>query len=178
MLLAPGGPKGYAVARDVADGVVVIGRPPDERWDVCVQLAAGTVLEPGEDHTTPRMRGAVGPWYVVGAHSSWEWNRAALDVLPGGADWRDAVERARGEDARHLAVHEGHLVEVTERDQLVLDAAGPAILERGWTGTPDEVAARYVRAGESGATEVAYAPTGPDIGRELETFAAAVAGSR
>jgi 5,10-methylenetetrahydromethanopterin reductase len=173
LLVAPMGPKGFAVARDVGDGVVVMGRPPDGPWTTCVQLASGTVLDPGEDHTTPRVRAAVGPWFVTGVHATWEWDRDALPSRPAGREWLAAVEAERPPGERHLAVHEGHVVTVTARDQALLDEAGPAILKTGWTGTRDEIAAHLRRAADAGVTEVVYTPAGPDIARELASFASA-----
>jgi 5,10-methylenetetrahydromethanopterin reductase len=172
LLVAPMGPKGFAVARDVADGVVVMGRPPEGPWATCVQLVSGTVLEPGEDEHSARVRAAVGPWFVTGVHADWEWNRDALAARPGGDAWRAAIDAERPEHERHLSVHDGHVVTVTARDQGLVDAAGPAILKTGWTGTPDAIAARLERAAEAGVTEVAYTPAGPDIARELAAFAA------
>jgi 5,10-methylenetetrahydromethanopterin reductase len=81
------------------------------------------------------------------------------------------------ESARHLAVHEGHAVAVSDRDQRLLDAAGPAILKTGWTGDRAHVRSRMESAAAAGVTEVVYTPTGNDVGRELEAFAS-VLGSK
>jgi len=180
LLVAPAGPKGFAVAHEVADGVVLVGLPPedesDPRWKTLAVLVNGTVLDPGEDETSERVREAAGPWFVTGYHAMYEWAPAALDGMPGGSEWRAGVEAARPEGERHLAVHEGHVVTVTERDRPVLDAAGPAILGSGWTGDRAAVRSRLAQAEERGATEVIYTPAGPDIPRELEAFAAAATG--
>jgi 5,10-methylenetetrahydromethanopterin reductase len=180
LLLAPMGPKGFAAARDVGDGVVLTSEPPaDEleqapaRWAHCAVLASGTVLEPGEDHAAERVRAAAGPWFAVVHHALWEWNPDAVDSMPGGAEWRSAIEAARPSRERHLAVHEGHVVSLTERDRQILDAAGPALLDWGWTGDAGRVRARLEQAGSAGVTEVIYTPTGPDIRRELRAFASA-----
>jgi 5,10-methylenetetrahydromethanopterin reductase len=42
-----------------------------------------------------------------------------------------------------------------------------------WTGTPDELRARWSALGAAGASELAYAPAGPDIPRELRAMARA-----
>src|SRR5262249_57913879 len=55
LLLAPMGPKGFAAARELADGVIVSAPPGTHEFDPCALLCSGTVLEPGEDHTTPRV---------------------------------------------------------------------------------------------------------------------------
>ena len=62
---------------------------------------------------------------------------------------------------------------ITERDRPLLKAAGGELLRSGWTARPDEVRARLDKAQARGATEVLYAPAGPDIPRELEAFARA-----
>jgi 5,10-methylenetetrahydromethanopterin reductase len=177
LLVAPSGPKGFAVAHEVADGVVVVGFPPegesDPRWKTCAVLANGTVLDPGEDETSERVREAAGPWFVTGYHAMYEWAPDALANMPGGPEWRAAVEAERPEGQRHLAVHEGHVVTVTGRDRAVLDAAGPALLGTGWTGDRANVRSRLEHAEARGITEVIYTPAGPDVPRELAAFASA-----
>jgi 5,10-methylenetetrahydromethanopterin reductase len=171
--LAPVGPKGFAVAQDLATSVILTMPPaPDQRlWDDIAVLAHGTVLEPEEDHRSPRVVDATGPWYATGAHGLYEWGREALDSVPGGADWMQGIETERPPGERHLAVHEGHLVEVTDRDRALVAAAGERLLGGPLTGTPSEVAARLREMSAAGVTEVVYNPTGPDIERELEAFA-------
>lgn len=175
LLVAPAGPKGFAVAHEVADGVVLVGLPPaDERsrnWSTCAVLTNGTVLDPGEDHTSERVRAAAGPWFTTSYHAIYEWAPDALASMPGGAAWRAGIESERPDGQRHLAIHEGHVVTVTERDTPLLDAAGAALLGTGWTGDRASVRSRLEHADAAGATEVIYTPAGPDIARELEAFA-------
>lgn len=176
--VAPSGPKGFAVARDLdVPGVVVpAGLATAEQlapWEQAAALVQGTVVRPGEDHTTPRLVSALGPAYATSFHAVYEYAPAALDDRPGGRDWREAVEAERPEGERHLAVHEGHLCHVTDRDRPVVDAAGPAILSSGWTGDPAAIAARIGEAAATGFTEIAYMPAGPDIPSELSAFASA-----
>jgi 5,10-methylenetetrahydromethanopterin reductase len=136
-------------------------------------LVNGTVLDAGEDETSERVRAAVGPWFVTRYHAIHEWAPDALSGMPGGSEWRAGIEAERGEGQQHLAVHEGHVVTVTERDRPLLEAAGPALLDTGWTGDPDRVRARLREVDSAGVTEVIYTPAGPDVVRELEAFAAA-----
>jgi 5,10-methylenetetrahydromethanopterin reductase len=173
LYLAPIGTKGFAVARDLADGVLVTGPPPDRDWAACGMLVSGTVVADGEDHTSPRVRAAAGPWFVTGYHAMWEWDPAILDAMPGGPEWRARLGAERPEREHHLAVHEGHVVTVTDRDRPLLDAAGPALLESGWTGDAASIAARLADAAAAGVTDLVYTPAGPDIPRELTAFAAA-----
>jgi 5,10-methylenetetrahydromethanopterin reductase len=175
---APVGPKGFGVARDVADGVVVTGPPPPgESWARCAMLVQGTVLDPGEDHTTARVRAAAGPWFVTAYHAMTEWAPAALPGMPGGDAWWAGIEAERPDGERHLAVHEGHVVTVTDRDRPLLDAAGAGLLASGWTGDAASVRERLVDAATAGITEVLYTPAGPDVERELEAFAGAASGA-
>ena len=176
--LAPMGPKGFAVSEQLADTVILTGPPtPEQRkWDDIAMLMFGSVLDPGEDHTSERLRAAAGPFYVTTYHGIWEFAPDAVGGMPGGAEWLDRLAADRPEDQRHLAVHEGHFVAVTERDQPLVDAAGEGLLTTGWTGTPEQIAERADAAAAAGVTELAYVPAGPDIDRELRAFADAVRG--
>jgi 5,10-methylenetetrahydromethanopterin reductase len=172
--VAPIGPKGFAVAHELADGVILtapVGNE-DRHWEHAALLTNGSVLDPGEDCRSPRLLNAAGPAYVTGFHALASWSPELVQGASGGAEWLRRIEAERPERERHLAVHEGHLVTVTKRDQLLLDAAGDQILETGWTGDIASVAARMAAVGAAGITEVVYGPAGPDIPRELEAFAA------
>jgi 5,10-methylenetetrahydromethanopterin reductase len=173
LLLSALGPKGKQIARDVADGVMTIGGGVDDMpWHV--QMTSGTVLEPGEDLTSARVKEALGPWYVVMYHGAWQSNPEAVDNLPVGKEWRAAIEAERPEGERHLAVHEGHVTHVTERDRPLVDAAGEMIGLLGWAGTKDQIRERAEAAIAAGATEIMYTPAGPDIPRELRAWAGAL----
>ena len=176
LLLAPMGPKGFAVTTELADGVVVAQLPAerlDERWPVRALFMTGTILEPGDDHTTARVRAALGPAFTTGYHGVWEWNPEAVDAMPGGREWRERIDGERPAAERHLAVHEGHLVAVTERDRPTLDAAGPSLLDTGWTGDTATFQRRLDQAASVGINEVIVTPAGPAIDDELERFAKA-----
>ncbi|WP_081438867.1 LLM class flavin-dependent oxidoreductase [Pseudofrankia asymbiotica] len=174
---APMGPRGFATARDLdVDGVIFPGIPdvPLTEWKSRALLAHGTILRPGEDHTSARLVEAVGPWFATSFHGAWELYPHVLDSLPGGLEWRAAMEASRPVAERHLAVHEGHVVTLTQADSAGIAAAGPAILGTGWTGDAASIRARTREAGAAGVTEVVYTPSGPDILAEIEAFAAAV----
>jgi 5,10-methylenetetrahydromethanopterin reductase len=51
--LAPIGPKGFAISREVADGVILTAPPAEEHrhWEHAALLVNGSVLESGEDTT-------------------------------------------------------------------------------------------------------------------------------
>jgi 5,10-methylenetetrahydromethanopterin reductase len=163
-----------AVSGELADGVILTAEPiaDDHQWSRIALLVTGTVVDDDEDHSSRRVRDAIGPVYVTGIHAMWEWSRATVVSAPGGAEWLARLE-ALPERLRHLGVHEGHLVEVSERDRPLLDAAGERLIGVGWTGSASEVAARVGAVGAVGVTEVVYQPAG-DVRRELEAFAAAV----
>jgi hypothetical protein len=93
---------------------------------------------------------------------------------PGGAGWRSEIDRLRPEPERHLAVHEGHISTLTDRDRAAIEAAGEAILGSGWTGSKTAMRARAEAAAAAGITELVYAPVGPAIESEIERFVEAV----
>jgi 5,10-methylenetetrahydromethanopterin reductase len=95
-----------------------------------------------------------------------------VDRLPGGREWREAVEAVEA-PRRHLAVHDGHLVRLGQHDEALLAHAAPLLASWTMTGTRADIGARLSALAAAGITEVAYQPMGPDIPRELAAFAAA-----
>jgi 5,10-methylenetetrahydromethanopterin reductase len=141
-------------------------------------LRFGTVLRPGEDHTTPRVIDAVGPGWASIVHATWERSPIAVDDLPGGKRWRADIEAARLPIERHLDVHQGHLTTLTTRDRDLAIAAGPALLTPGWTGTPAQLRDKAAHAAAAGVTEIIYAPSWPDVTAELTAYAEALSSPR
>lgn len=170
IVIAANGPKGVAIARELGDGVMTVAGAGQPDFDWCATLTLGTVLDDGEDAGSDRALAAAGPAIAVAYHGIYEGSPHAVDSLPGGAEWRAAIE-AVPEGARHLAVHEDHLVRVTARDRSLLD--GDRLRAFTWTASASEVRARANAAADAGVTELLYAPMGPDIERELRTFIAA-----
>ena len=166
LLIAANGPRGLAVARAHGDGVLALGEPPPGfAW--CALARSGTLLDPGESFATPRVFDALAPGIALIYHATYEAGGAAVDQLLGGRTWRDAIERVPAK-RRHLVLHEGHCVAVPERERALLD---PGIGAMTFTGTQDELRARWSALAAAGATEIAYAPAGPDIPRELRAMA-------
>jgi 5,10-methylenetetrahydromethanopterin reductase len=166
IVIAANGPKGLAVAKELGDGVMTIGvGDPDFDW--CSVLAFGTVLDPGESPGSERALAAAGPALTVVYHAMYEADPASVDGLPGGPEWRARLEQIPAAE-RHLAIHEDHLVRVTERDRPLLD--GDLLKGFSWTGEAAEVRMRIDALADAGATEILYAPMGPDVPRELRTF--------
>lgn len=168
VLVAANGPRGLEVAKELGDGVMTIGAGQPE-FDWCAVLVFGTVLDDGETPSSPRALAAAGPALTVVYHGTYEIDPAAVDSLPGGPEWRAAIERVPAA-SRHLAVHEDHLVRICERDAPLLD--GDALASFTWTGPASGLRERLDALEASGATEILYAPMGPDIPRELRAFAA------
>jgi 5,10-methylenetetrahydromethanopterin reductase len=158
------GPRGMARATDSVDGIIGPLHPSLPT----ATLVSGTVLEPGEDPGSPRVRDAIGPWRVVGAHTAYaQGGAAAVDSLPGGAAWRAELEALAPEDERHLLTFEGHVTHLRERDRHLLEH----IDVRTMVGEPARIAGQMVRLADAGFAEVIYTPTGPDVARELRMFA-------
>lgn len=173
ILLSAFGPKGQAIAREIADGIMGIGISP-EKWDWQVLMMNGTVLDDGESPSSPRVIESAGPWQTVSYHAIWEMAPDILETMPGGTQWLQRIEESRSEDERHLAVHKGHVTDITNIDRPVLEAQGEEIAWSGWVGTKDEIKARADQAASEGATELLYTPAGSDQKRDLEKFAEAL----
>jgi 5,10-methylenetetrahydromethanopterin reductase len=145
---------------------MALGDPPAGfAW--CVLARSGTVLEPGEGFDSARVFEALAPAIALIYHATWEGAGDAVDRLPGGRAWRMAVEEVP-EDRRHLHVHEGHCVAVPAREKALLD---PGLGAMTFSGTETELRERWSALAAAGATELAYAPAGPDIPRELRAMA-------
>jgi 5,10-methylenetetrahydromethanopterin reductase len=166
LLVAANGPRGIEVARELGDGVMALGDPPpDFAW--CALARSGTLLEPGETLASPRVFDALAPAIALVYHATYEGAGSAVDQLPSGRAWREAIERVPA-DERHLALHEGHCVAVPARERALLD---PRVGAMTFTGSLDELRARWSALAAAGASELAYAPAGPDVPRELRAMA-------
>jgi 5,10-methylenetetrahydromethanopterin reductase len=131
------------------------------------------VLDEGEDLNSPRVIDAAGPAAVVLYHSTYERGGAtAVDALPGGQAWREAIE-AYPETERHLVIHEGHLIKANPRDEPHVADLMAFASSMGLTGTGAQVSEKIAGLAALGVTEVVYQPAGSDIGRELRAFASA-----
>lgn len=176
VLLGADGPKGTAVADEVGDGTFSAGVPNTSgagAWRALLQF--GTVLDDGEDETATRVIEAAGPGAAVALHGLYErGGAAAVDALPGGPAWRADVE-ALDERTRHIAVHDGHLVRLSDRDRAAFAAGLTGLIPAvGLTGGADAVRAKLANVEAQGITEVAYQPSTHDVARDLKALAAAV----
>ncbi len=158
IVLSAMGPKGQGIARDISDGLMSVG-PGDGTWD------SGRALD------------AAGPWWVVMYHAMWAAaGPDSVRGVPGGEAWLAQIAADRPDGQHHLAVHEGHCTHATERDRLLIEAAGTDLAWTGWVGEAEEIRRRVAEAGGSGTTEIVYNPAGSDPLREIEAFAGAVLG--
>lgn len=177
ILIGADGPKGLAVAAELGDGVFSAAVPQPDAARVATWralLSFGTVLDEGEELTSPRVADAAGPGAVVLYHAMYERRGAdGVDALPGGRAWREAIE-AYPENERHLAIHEGHLVKANPRDEPHVADLLPLASSTALTGTAEQITEKIAGLAAVGVTELVYQPAGSDIPRELTRFAAAV----
>jgi 5,10-methylenetetrahydromethanopterin reductase len=163
-VIAVGGPKGVGVADELGDGVFTApGLVLRHKWSMV--LMWGTVLDPGEDPATERVIAAAGHGAAVAMHAATEFG--FVERLPNGAEWSAAYDDVPVA-SRHLALHDGHLCGVSDRDRPFvtgerLAASGLAIDASMWRD-------KLAKLEAQGATAIAYQPAGPDIARELEMF--------
>jgi 5,10-methylenetetrahydromethanopterin reductase len=175
ILIGADGPKGLAVAAELGDGVFSAAVPQPDAAQVAdwrALLTFGTVLDEGEDLTSPRAIDAAAPAAVVLYHATYERGGVAVDTLPGGQRWREAIE-AFPEGERHLAIHAGHLVKANPRDEPHVADLIPFASSLALTGTAGELPEKITGLAALGVTELVYQPAGTDIERELRAFAAA-----
>lgn len=176
ILIGADGPKGLAVAAELGDGVFSAAVPQPGAAEIAdwrALLCFGSVLDEGEDVASPRAADAIAPGAAVLYHAMYErGGAAAVDALPGGRGWRDAVE-AHPADERHLATHVGHLVRANPSDEAHVADLIPFASSMGLIGTAAQVGAKIAEYAALGVTEVVYQPAGSDIPRELRALAAA-----
>jgi 5,10-methylenetetrahydromethanopterin reductase len=175
ILIGADGPKGLAVAAELGDGVFSAALPQPDAAEVAdwrALLSFGTVLDEGEDLTSPRVTDAAGPAAVVLYHATYERGAAAVDALPGGRAWREAIE-AYPESERHLVIHAGHMIKANARDEPHAADLIPFASPMALTGTIEEVSEKIAGLAAFGVTELLYQPAGSEIERELRALASA-----
>jgi 5,10-methylenetetrahydromethanopterin reductase len=163
--IAANGPKGCAVGDRVADRVLLAGlraRPAVKPWGMTFH---GTVVDPGEDLSSQRVRLAAGPATAMQLHLGQFGRLAGTDEAARFADRIGRVDPAR----RHLALHRGHLIKVLDAEW---DLITPEAIRRATsTGTRAEMRARLEDLASHGCDAILYQPNGPDIPREMTAFA-------
>ena len=79
--MAGQGPKARALAKEIADGLISLGGPA-EGFATCLVSTGGTVLDEGEDLTSPRAATAVRPLVALAYHHRYTTNPESLKALP------------------------------------------------------------------------------------------------
>jgi 5,10-methylenetetrahydromethanopterin reductase len=167
LLLAAQGPKGRAVAKEIADGLVVL-RDPGQGFDPCLVSVSGTVLDPGETANSPRVRAAVAPLLCTIYHSTLARDPEAVKRLPSGEAWLNSVMKVP-EQIRHLEVNRGHNWDISNGHDTLIDTS--AAEQMTFTGAPEALRARLGKLEAAGATGVIFGTSGTDLERELHAFA-------
>jgi 5,10-methylenetetrahydromethanopterin reductase len=171
ILISALGPKGLAVATELADGLFTVNGQTRfaPQFDWAVLAVHGTVLADGESLDSPRVQVAAGPGNALAYHAAYEFG-GDVTTLPAGDVWLDAINQTPPQD-RHLAVHDQHLIALNRADTAAWAAGSwKAITQTTLTGRADEIGRRVNEIAAQGITEVIYQPTGPDITGELEAF--------
>ena len=171
LLISALGPKGIAVASELADGLFTVNG--ETRYAAQFAWAAlgvhGTVLADGESLDSARVRAAAGPGNALAYHAAYEFGGDVTE-LPAGDVWLDTINQTPLQD-RHLAVHDQHLVALNRADTAAWAAGSwTAVGRTTLTGTAKEIGRRVSDLAAEGITEIIYQPTGPDITGELEAF--------
>lgn len=95
------------------------------------------------------MRAAVSPLVATAYHAAYARDPESVKRLPNGKDWLASVE-ALPERVRHLSVHRGHLKEIANgHDELVDTRIARRVT---FTGTRDELQGRLDELEAGGAT--------------------------
>lgn len=171
--MAGQGPKARALAKEITDGLISLGGPA-EGFETCLVSTNGTVLDDGEDVTSPRAATALKPLIALGYHKRFTTDPDSLAELPNGAAWRASVERVEA-SVRHLSVHRGHNLDVSNGHDALVDVSNAK--QTTFTGTRAELRDRLAQLEAGGATGVIFGTTGYDVERELRAYAE-VAGLR
>src|SRR6201982_1715909 len=103
--MAAQGPKARALAKEITDGLISLGGPA-EGFDTCLVSTNGTVLDDGEDVTSPRASTALKPLVALAYHHRYTTDPESVKALPSGEAWLASVARV-DENAPHPAVHLG-----------------------------------------------------------------------
>jgi 5,10-methylenetetrahydromethanopterin reductase len=160
MRIAAHGPRGYAVADELGCGIVTNvshrgGNPLPPDLSRVQVLYYGTVLDPAEDLGSARVRDAAGPYAAFQLHLGEHGLAAGTAERAAFAASVERIDPRR----RHLEVHRGHLIQLTEQEQPVIT---PDLIARTTgTGPAGEVRARLAGLAGSGIAGVLYGAVGP-----------------
>jgi 5,10-methylenetetrahydromethanopterin reductase len=165
--MAGQGPKARALAKEITDGLISLGQPV-EGFDTCLVSTNGTVLDDGEDITSPRASQAVKPLIALSYHFKYEMDRDNVRSLPNGEAWLESVQNVP-EDVRHLSVHRGHTLDISNGHDHLVDVSAAKTMS--FTGTRAELRERLAQLEANGATGIIFGTSGYDVKRELRAYA-------
>lgn len=167
IFLAGQGPKARELAKEIADGLICLSGPV-KGFETCLLSTNGTVLDDGEDITSPRAVRAVKPLIALGYHFKYTNDPDSVKELPNGEAWLASLERV-DEKVRHLSVHRGHTVDTSNGHDDLVDVSAARTLTL--TGTREELRERLVQLEAQGATGIIFGTSGYDVERELRAYA-------
>ena len=165
--MAGQGPKARALAKEIADGLISL-RGAAEGFETCLVSTNGTVLDDGEDVTSPRAATALKPIIALAYHHRYTTDPETVKELPNGEAWLASVEHV-DENVRHLSVHRGHNLDVSNGHDFLVDVS--AARQMTFTGTREELRERLTRLEARGATGIIFGTSGYDVERELRAYA-------
>ena len=134
----------------------------------------GTVLDDGEDVTSPRASAALKPIIALAYHHRYTTDPESVKALPNGEAWLASVERV-DEAVRHLSVHRGHNLDVSNGHDPLVNVSNAK--QMTFTGTREALRERLAQLEAKGATGIIFGTSGYDVERELRAYAE-VAGLR
>ncbi|WP_445170292.1 LLM class flavin-dependent oxidoreductase [Mycolicibacterium sp. Dal123E01] len=175
VLISALGPKGLAVAEELADGLFTVNGQTSfaPRFTWAALGVHGTVLRDGEPLNSDRVRATAGPGNALAYHATHEFG-GDVTTLPAGDVWLNTINKSP-DARRHLAIYDHHLVDLNDADATAWAAGSwKAIPQTTLTDTAAGIGERVIEFAAQGVTEIIYQPTGPDIPGELETFLAAI----
>src|SRR5205085_3144257 len=113
----------------------------------------GTVLDEGEDVTSPRASTAVKPLIALAYHFRYTTDPESVKALPNGEAWLASVERV-DENVRHLSIHRGHSLDISNGLDALVDVS--VAKQMTFTGTREELRERLVQLEARGATGIIF----------------------
>jgi 5,10-methylenetetrahydromethanopterin reductase len=121
------------------------------------------------ERTSPRRAStALKPLIALAYHHRYTTDPESVKALPNGEAWLASVERV-DENLRHLSVHRGHNLDVSNGHDTLIDVS--AAKRMTFTGTREELRERLAQLEASGATGIIFGTSGYDVERELRAYA-------
>jgi 5,10-methylenetetrahydromethanopterin reductase len=149
------GPKARVLAKEITDGLISLSGPAGG-FETCLVSTGGTVLDDGEDVTSPRASAAVKPLLALAYHLRYTTDPESVKALPNGEAWLASVERV-DENVRHLSVHQSHNLDVSNGHDALADVSEAK--QTTFTGTCKELRERLAQLEARGATGIIFGTT-------------------